>query len=60
MEALASWTVLNKEINNFNEEELKSMLDFECMTKNRKDIIKRLHQRYSKLRGQRELRELLK
>lgn len=57
---LASWKVLNQGLRNLREDQVKDLLDYEMMTTKRKDILVRLHQRYWKLRGQRELSELTK
>jgi hypothetical protein len=57
-DALISWPVLNKVINNFDELQLMVMMDTEKSGKRRKDILLRLHQRYSKLRNVRERAEL--
>ncbi len=57
--ALTSWKTVNQMIDEFREDQIKAMLDHEVATKKRENVIERLHQRYCKLRMQRERAELM-
>jgi hypothetical protein len=52
--ALQNWLTLNKALNDFTESELKEMLDYEFDTQKRKTFMKRIHERFCKLRTKRE------
>lgn len=52
--ALQNWLTLTKSLNNFTEDELKGMLDYEFDTQKRKTFMKRIHERFCKLRSKRE------
>jgi len=56
---LADWRELIQALPHMDEQELKAALDHESSGARRKDFITRLHRRYNKLRGERELEELL-
>lgn len=61
-EVLGTWRELMEALPTMNETELKAALDKELSKPNeeqRADIILRLHRRYSKLRQDRELHEML-
>lgn len=54
-EVLASWGSVNKHIKKLNtEEELREYLIYEVTHKNREAVVKRLHQKFNKLRVKRE------
>lgn len=59
MVAKTDWTKLNEALPGLSESELKAMINFECSTKNRKNFVKRMHQRYSKLMNKRVCEELM-
>ncbi len=52
--ALQNWLTLTKSLNNFTESELKGMLDYEFSTHKRKTFMKRIHERFCKLRAKSE------
>ena len=54
-----TWKELVKEINGMGEQELMLAINLEASSYKRKAIITRLHQRYAKLRSQRERDGLL-
>jgi hypothetical protein len=56
--ALNDWQSLNKMLSSFCEDQVAAMLEHERGDKKRKDVLKRLHQRVSKLRSAREWAEL--
>lgn len=56
---LASWQSVNKELRNLTEQDVKNAMNRELVGNRRKDVVKRLHQRYTKLRAQREIVELM-
>lgn len=56
--ALNSWADLNKMLGMFREDQIKEMMEIEMANRKRKDIVERLHQRYSKLRTARERKEI--
>jgi hypothetical protein len=56
--ALDSWRTLNKMIGNLDENQLRSLINFEVSTYKRQDILTRLHQRFNKLRAARERVEI--
>lgn len=58
-EALVSWFKLNKALPELREDQVKSLLDYEVSNGKRKDVILRLHQRFTTLRMNRERAELL-
>ena len=57
--ALDSWRTLNKMIGNLDENQLRSLINFEVSTYKRQDILTRLHQRFNKLRAARERVEIV-
>jgi hypothetical protein len=57
--AIANWHVLNKELRNFTEEEVKRAIHRELVGNRRKTILERLHSRYCAMRQKREMVELL-
>ena len=57
--ALQSWKHLNQVLKALNEQQLTNMIEFEINGKGRVDIIGRCHQRYSVLRQEREIGEIL-
>lgn len=56
--ALASWQTINKAISSFTEVDCKNALQREMVGNRREDIAIRIHQRYCKLRLQRERNEI--
>ena len=58
-QALVSWGKLNQAIAELREDQVKALLDHETQNGKRPDIILRLHQRFNKLRVNRERAELL-
>jgi Trp operon repressor len=56
--ALSSWADLNKILSMLREDQVKEMMEIELANRRRKDIVERLHQRYSKLRTARERKEI--
>lgn len=56
--ALRNWVTLNAAIKSFSEKELQQMLAREQNGQRRKMIMRRLHQRLSRLRMLRERKEL--
>jgi hypothetical protein len=58
-EALGSWKETLTKARVMDEKELLTTINFEVSTYARKDVLKRLHQRYNKLRCRREREELL-
>lgn len=58
--AIANWQVLNKTIARMSEMDVKNALNRELVGNRRKDVIKRLHQRFCILRNARERDELMK
>lgn len=57
--ALTSWHSINKVISEMSETDVRNALNRELVGSRRKDVTKRLHQRFTKLRAQREFDELL-
>lgn len=57
--ALQNWREFLDVINNLDEQQCKEALTIEVAGKKRKIIAERLHQRYCKLRTQRERAELM-
>jgi len=58
--AIANWQVLNKTIARMSEMDVKNALNRELVGNRRKDVTKRLHQRFCILRNSRERDELMK
>lgn len=56
---LTSWHTVNKAMSGLSEQDVKNALNRELVGNRRKDVTKRLHQRYTKLRAQREFTELM-
>jgi len=54
MAVLKNWKTLNQVIGQLDEPTVTSLLNFETMTKARKSMQVRLHQRYVTLRDERE------
>lgn len=57
---LKTWRTLNHHLHLLNEEQLKVLLDMEIAGKRRYEVLKRLHQRYSTERTNRERIEILR
>lgn len=58
--ALSNWRDLNKILKTLTEEQVKHALDLECMSPiPRKQVVQRLHERYSTMRSLREREELM-
>lgn len=58
--ALASWRQLNEEIAKLTEQDLVQLLRLESGGRRRRMVLRRLHQRLTRLRATRERRELMK
>ena len=56
---LKTWRSLNHSMHLLNEAQLKELLDMELAGKRRYEVLKRLHQRYSTERTNRERIEIL-
>ena len=56
---LEDWNILNTAMSKMAESDIKEILNHECTHKRRSYFIERLHQRYCKLRKDRERDELL-
>lgn len=54
-----NWTTLNVVLRDCTEAEAKAMLDEEVKVHRRSVFVKRLHQRYTALRAQRERKEIM-
>ena len=59
-ELLGNWAKLNEVIMNLNELEVQGLIEHERSNKARIRVMLRLYNRFSKLRSQREKRELAK
>jgi hypothetical protein len=58
--ALSNWRELNKLLKTLTEEEVKHALDLECMSPvPRKQVVQRLHERWTTMRSLRERGELM-
>lgn len=57
---LFNWNKMNRVLCKLPEESVKRMLVLEKNGKDRTHILKRLHQRYTRMRKDREFRELMK
>lgn len=57
---LSGWKVLGAQIGTLTEEQSLDLLNYELLTKRRKNIVERLHMRHSSLRVKREREELLR
>jgi len=55
---LRSWKTLNEMMGELREDQLRDLIEIEQNHKGRKDVLLRLHQRYSMLRMKRERVEL--
>lgn len=55
---LKNWRTLNETLATLREDQVKELLDYEMANRKRKDMITRLHQRYTMLRAARERKEL--
>lgn len=55
---LKNWRTLNETLTTLREDQVKELLDYEMANRKRKDMITRLHQRYTMLRAARERKEL--
>lgn len=53
------WNDLNEKLKTCSEEEAKELLEREVATKKRPYIIMRIHNRYNRIRADRELKEYL-
>ena len=58
IQMLDSWATLNKDVGKLREDQIKNLINYEVSTKRRAVMIDRLHQRFAKLRNQRERLEL--
>ena len=58
IDTLVSWKKLNSKISSLTEKEIEELLQIERANKRRAMIIKRLHQRLTKLRTTREREQL--
>ena len=58
-EALASWKTINKKIGDMTEADVKQAMNREMVGNRRRDMVVRLHQRYTILRAARERQELV-
>jgi hypothetical protein len=56
---LRSWNALNRELTNLTEADVLKILGREMARRKRPHMVKRLHTRYSTLRQERELADLL-
>lgn len=56
---LTNWRKLMAALPKMNERELKKALDSELDGAKRKDFINRLHRKYTKLKREREMQEML-
>jgi len=59
VERIINWKSMYVQIKFMTEEEVKQVLNYELSTTNRKGIVQRLHQRYTRLRFAHE-KELIK
>ena len=57
---LQTWATVMQAIVYMNEDELKAALEAELEGQRRKDIILRLHRKFNRLRGEREMKEYTK
>jgi len=57
--AIMSWRDMLEKLPKMNEETLREAINYEVATYKRKLIITRMHQRYSRLRADRERKQLL-
>ena len=57
---LKTWNGLNRELADLSEQDVRELLIYEKAHQNRNHMLKRLHQRFSTMRQERELEELLK
>ena len=53
-----NWLVLNNDLKNMREDQVKELLDTELVGEGRWTLIERLHQRYTNMRRDREREEL--
>ena len=56
---LKSWHTVNKAMSTMTEEDVKFAMNREMVGNRRKDVVVRLHQRYTILRAARERQELI-
>jgi len=56
---LANWRDLNESLHELNEDQVRTMLDWELEHAWRVTVVERLHQRYNTLRVKREREELM-
>ena len=56
---LANWRDLNESLHELNEDQVRTMLDWELEHEWRVTVVERLHQRYNALRVKREREELM-
>jgi len=56
---LSSWKTVNKALAGMSEDEVKYAMNREIVGNRRKDVVIRLHQRYTILRAAREREELI-
>jgi hypothetical protein len=60
MEVNKTWRTLNAGIDQLDEYEVKELLDTEILTTRRPTHVVRLHERYTRLRANRERKQLMK
>ncbi len=59
IQILANWNKLNHDLTKLREDQLKVLINYEASTRRSELFLKRLHQRYNKLRGAREFQEIM-
>jgi hypothetical protein len=59
VEVFNSWRELMAGVSKLTEAELRESINYEVSTYRRKNFIERMHQRYTKLRSERERKELI-
>lgn len=57
---LRNWKTLGATVGTLTEEQSLDLLNYELLTKRRKNVVERLHMRYSGLKVKREREELLR
>lgn len=56
---VGSWEEFIKDLPKLREDQLKQLINYEISTSRRQSFVERMHQRYCKLRMQRERKELM-
>ncbi len=59
IQMLANWNKLNHDLTKLREDQLKVLINYEASTRRSELFLKRLQQRYNKLRGAREFQEIM-